>query len=172
MTEAVRSLSDFRIDMKLDADDMYDEFEAGGPLWLIKRVLLQATSLKVLHIRTNISEHNNFDALEQPISLLPLSELRLAGLKIYDTTLADILQNLGSTLRFLSISGCQIYGSWKQVLLRIQQHALQLDYLHINGSKRTWMEDAVEYKGTESVRLGLEKLLRARDDFGNESEDE
>ncbi|KAH0343610.1 hypothetical protein KCU83_g8797, partial [Aureobasidium melanogenum] len=136
VAEVVPSVSNLRFDMALNNDDIYDEFDIGGPLWLMKRVLLQAFNLKVLHIRTNIGHDNDFAALEQPISLLPLNELRLSGVEIYDTTLAAILQSLRKTLRCLGICRCDIYGSWKQALLRLQQHTLQLDDLHISGSKR------------------------------------
>jgi hypothetical protein len=77
--------------------------------------------------------------------------------------MTDMLEGLGPRLRRLKLSECAIWGSWKQILLCIQQHALQLDKLQISGTDRNWLGKSRVYKGTTRVRLGVARLLRARE---------
>jgi hypothetical protein len=86
--------------------------------------------------------------------------------------MTDLLEELGPTLRRLKLSECNIVGSWKQILLSIQQHTLQLDDLHISGTKRSWLKETVKYKGIFNVRLGLARLLQEREDMLQDVESE
>ena len=50
-------------------------------------------------------------------------------------------------------------------MLDIQQHAVQLDKLHISGPKRAWLAKTMVYEGTDEVRSGVAGLLQAREDM-------
>jgi hypothetical protein len=123
-----------------------------------------AVNLKSLHIRSNIftPDHIEFRHLAELISHLPLEELLLDSVTMHRDVMTDMLEGLGSTLRRLEITDCYIFGSWKQILLSIQQHAAKLEKLNISTIWRSWFEGSVEYEGIDGVRSGVEKLLQAR----------
>jgi beta-phosphoglucomutase-like phosphatase (HAD superfamily) len=100
--------------------------------------------------------------LAELISHLPLEELLLDSVTMHRDVMTDMLEGLGSTLRRLEITDCYIFGSWKHILLTIQQHAAKLEKLNISTIWRSWLEGSVEYEGIDEVRSGVEKLLQAR----------
>jgi hypothetical protein len=82
----------------------------------------------------------------------------------------DMLEGLGPNLLRLKLLDCNITGSWKQILLCIQQHNLQLDELEIDGADRDWMWNPAVYEGITEVRLGVEGLLHARENMLEDEE--
>jgi hypothetical protein len=162
-SESVRSISELTIDMMATAiNNRYHEFFA-----MIRSLLSLATCLKSLHIRANIfnQEETGFEDLAESISSLPLEELHLTDLCMRATSIVDLLQDLGSSLCSLKILDCNIAGSWKQILLCIQQYALRLDKLQISGTGREWLGGSVVYNGIAGVRLGVIELLQVREEM-------
>jgi hypothetical protein len=135
-------------------------------LGLMKNLLSLAANLKSLHIETNVfNREDDFVPLAQSISRLPLEELHLTCVYMCHELMTDLLKSLGPTLCRLKMSRCNIAGSWKQILLSIQQHALQLDKLHIEGNARMFFQGTVEYECTTNVRMGVAGLLQFGEDM-------
>jgi hypothetical protein len=159
--ESVRSLTELKLDLPTE---VYDYRNDDG---LLYEMLSLTPHLKTLHIRVDPSDRDNhpLGTLTDAIACLPLEELHLVDLYLLEESMTDMLEGLGSTLRRLKISDCAITGSWKQILLSIQQHALQLDELQISGTDREWMGDSVMYKGVIGVRSGVIELLQIREEM-------
>jgi len=161
--EVVRSLTELKLDLpcgpNLDADDNgYGAFHD---------LLSLTTNLKTLHIRSKILDEDDdaFTLLAEKMSCLPLEELHLAFLYVGGDTITELMKNLGPILCRLKIFNCNIAGSWKKILLSIQQHTLKLEELDISGTRRSWLKDAAPHKGITNVRSGIAKLLQNREDM-------
>ncbi|CAD0109440.1 unnamed protein product [Aureobasidium uvarum] len=155
----------------------------GGPepqdfIQWIKNLLFGSTDVKNLDVCCMIFDdldHHKFDPFGQLISRLPLEELSLSDIEISQQTMTNLVENLGPTLRRLCICSCDLDGSWKEVLVALQQYALQLENLQISGSRQPWPDTLVVSRGITGVRLAIDKMLRVeqravsdRDAQGNE----
>jgi hypothetical protein len=158
------SVSELTIDMHLDPDLNRVPHSDSG---IVQSLLTLAVNLKILHIRDNvfIGSHTDFRDLAELISCLPLEEIHLASIHMDRDIMTDMLEGLGSNLRRLKLLDLEIWGSWKQILLCIQQHNLQLDELEIDGADRDWMWNSAVYEGTTEVRLEVARLLQARENM-------
>jgi hypothetical protein len=155
--KSVRSISELTIDLRVSLD--HNVLEGFG---MVQSLLSLAVHLKALHIRSNIFTPNDtkFRTLAELISRLPLEELHLTRLEMKPDIMIGMLENLGPTLCRLKILNCNITGSWKRILLSIQQHALQLDRLHIGRNHYAFKRPMV-YQGVTEVRLGVAECIHA-----------
>jgi hypothetical protein len=162
---SVRSISELTIN--LWATPNLNEYRNFG---ILQSLLSLAVHLKILHIRGNVFIGPNIDFrdLAKLISCLPLEELHLASIHMDRDIMTDMLEGLGSNLRRLKLLDLEIWGSWKQILLCIQQHNLHLHELEIDGADREWLWNTAVSGGTTKVRSEVEKLLQRR---GNMLED-
>ncbi|KAH0283600.1 hypothetical protein M436DRAFT_62144 [Aureobasidium namibiae CBS 147.97] len=156
--KVVGSLTELKFDLPFGISPYGDDQGHGT----IHDLLSLTPDLKTLHIRSGIfaEDDDTFRAWADVFSRLPLEELHLTTLCMSHDTITDLLEDLGPTLCRLKISECKIYGSWKKILLTIQQHTLKLDQLNISGAKRSWFKDTVAYKGSTNVRSGVARLLK------------
>lgn len=161
--EVVCSLTELKFDLPVGIHRFGDQEDYGA----FHELLSLTTGLKTLHIRSGLfpQDVDAFVVLAEPISCLPLEELHLTSLRLSRGTVTDLLEDLGPTLRRLKISKCEITGSWKQVLLSIQQHNLELDELIVSTTKRPWWTGTAAYKSITNVRSGVAKLLQDRAAF-------
>jgi hypothetical protein len=113
----VRSLTQLKFDLRPGLHSYGDTDGYGA----FHELLSLTPHLKTLHIRANFStqDNNTFDMLAKIISCLPLEELDLTDVGMLSSSVTDMLEGLGPTLRRLKISDCVITGSWKQILLSI-----------------------------------------------------
>ncbi|KAG9524695.1 hypothetical protein KCV07_g1806, partial [Aureobasidium melanogenum] len=141
--------------------------EPGKLIQWMKELLSWGTSIKKLDICLEVfaddGDDRNFNDFGQLISRLALEELLLSNMCISQRSMTDLLVALGPKLRRLVIYRCDIVGSWKQILISIQQNTTQLDYLEIcYGGLISW-SGVREYKGATAIRLGLEDMIRAHE---------
>jgi len=160
--KSLHSLSELTVNLWMPPDALWHR-----DLGMVEGLLLLAVNLKSLHIRSNVFFHNDtkFKTLAQLIKHLPLEELHLASLRMDQDIMTDILEGLGSNLRRLELSKCNITGSWKPTLLSIQQLTLKLDQLRISGTRRCWLKGSVAFEGIGNVSSGVEWLLRTREEM-------
>lgn len=158
--DSVRSISELTVNLWVSPRLNMYRHDFG----MVQSLLFLAVDLKKLHIRGNIfiNMYIEFRPLAELISHLPLEELHLTGLEMDRDIMTDMLKGLGPTLRRLKLAECAIWGAWKQILLCIQQHALQLEELHISGAGRGWLGKTKVYEGADRVRSGVARLLQAR----------
>lgn len=113
-------------------------------------------------------DNRKIEPFFQVISRLPLEKLDLHDFSMSQKAMTDLLESLGSTLRRLSIGCCDMTGTWREVVVSIQQNCSQLDYLQIFDGRTTWLRPWKAYEGTTAVRSGLEELLQAEQDAAEE----
>jgi hypothetical protein len=165
---SVRSISEPAIDLWVTPGlNRYRDFG------MVQTLLSLPVHLKRLRICSNIfAEDDKFRPLAELISRLPLEELHLDSLHMDRDAMTDMLEGFGPTLRRLEISDCAITGSWMQILLSIQQHALQPGHLHIKDTARDWMGSSMVYNSVTDVRSGLIRLLQIREGMIQNGESE
>ncbi|KAH0362926.1 hypothetical protein KCU65_g7735, partial [Aureobasidium melanogenum] len=148
-------------------EDYGDDEPRGFILW-IRDLLSYGINIKALDLFEYILDDGDDRKIEpilQVVSRLPLEDLRLRDLNLNQKTMTDLVKSLGSTLRRLTIGCCDMVGSWKEVLICIQQNAPQLDYFQMYDSRITWLRSCRgPYEGTTAVQSGLEKMLQAEQD--------
>lgn len=168
------SLSELTFDLsKIPADRPY-YMDIEGATDLMESLLSQAAHLKVLRVRANkfTGDDNELKSLAQAVLNVPLEELHLTDVSMPQNVMTDLLKNLGPTLCRLELANCDITGSWKQILLSIQQHTLKLEQLRISGTRRFWLEGVAAFKGITNVRSGVERLLQTREEMFQDKESE
>ncbi|KAH0337325.1 hypothetical protein KCU81_g8130, partial [Aureobasidium melanogenum] len=90
--------------------------------------------------------------------------LRLQDLYMSQKAMTGLVESLGSSLRRLTIGCCDVIGSWREVLVSIQQNSSSLDYLQIYDGRIPWLRKGERYEGTAAVQSGLEKMLQVEQD--------
>ncbi|KAG9522950.1 hypothetical protein KCU93_g6765, partial [Aureobasidium melanogenum] len=162
LSNLMHSISDVSLELILTHRSGLDEYR-DFLLWM-KDLLSHATNMKILKARQMDFDERFDGGLAQVISQLPLEELRLVDTRMTQKAMIDLSRNLGSTLRRLTISCCDISGSWGEILVSIQQNCDQLNYFFISAKDLSWLRYPTTYRtyeGTTAVRLGLEGLVQA-----------
>lgn len=163
LADLVRSITELSLEFRFIND--FDEDEPTEMIPWVGDLLSWVSNVKVLHICPMIFDDHNgdqFAIFSQAISHLPLEKLSLQDVFIRHETMVSLLEKLGPTLRRLTLL-CEIIGSWKEVLVSIQQNANQLDRLRIYASfdVPSWLKGLKSFNSITAVRSGLENLLEA-----------
>ncbi|KAH0381229.1 hypothetical protein KCU92_g7126, partial [Aureobasidium melanogenum] len=162
LSSLMHSISEVSLGLTFIRDDEDDE-PWNFMLWM-RKLLLCGTNIKILQLYPLTFDDNDdsdFEFFAEAISCLPLEELRLFDSRLHQKAMTDLSESLGSTLRCLTIDCCNISGSWREILMSIQQNCLQLGYLFIHDDNLALSRFPKVYRGVTAVRSGLEELLEA-----------
>lgn len=173
LSDLMRSIPELSLELTL-IDDYGDDVPRDFILWM-RDLLSHGTDIKVLELCLLIFDDNHDRKIEpffQVISRLPLEELSLQDLSVSQKAMTGLMERLGSTLRRLHIGCCDMTGSWREVLLSIQQNSSQLDYLLIGDGRISWLRPWRVHQGSTAVRSGLEEMLQAEQDATNNPDDQ
>ncbi|KAG9663903.1 hypothetical protein KCU95_g7668, partial [Aureobasidium melanogenum] len=173
LSDLMHSISEVELELTF-INDYGDDEPRDFILW-IRDLLSHGTSIKSLEFCPMIFDDYDNRKIEpffQVISRLPLEKLDLHDFSMSQKAMTDLLESLGSTLRCLAITCCDMAGSWREVVVSIQQNCSQLDYLQISDGRTPWLRSWKAYEGTTAVRSGLEKMLRAEQGAAEDSEKE
>lgn len=161
LADLFHSISELSLELSFIMD--YDEPGPRDFIRWMRNTLSKCHSLESLNISLDLSELDNLrnlDEFTESISHISLEVLRLFNMGINQRTMINLMVALGPTLRRLVMNGCWMIGRGKEILVAIQQHAIHLDYLELDGTKWFWVEGKIICEGSSAVREGLEKMLR------------
>ncbi|KAH0271476.1 hypothetical protein KCU91_g7350, partial [Aureobasidium melanogenum] len=170
--DLMHSISDVSLELTL-IDDYGDEEPQEFILWM-RDLLSYGTDIKSLDLCLMVFDDNDerkFEPFFRIIMRLPLEVLRLQDLYMSQKATTDLLESLRSTLRRLTIGCCDVVGSWREILVSIQQNSSRLDYLEIYDGILSWLQQWGSFRGTTAVQSGLEKMLQAEQDVAKGSDD-
>lgn len=173
LSDLMHSISKVSLELVL-IDDYGDDEPRDFILWM-QDLLSHGTEIRVLELCVMIFDDDDDQKIEpffRVISHLPLEELSLQDLFMNQKAMTGLMESLGSTLRRLTTCCCHMAGSWREVLLSMQNNSSQLDYLSVSDPRIPWLNPWKAYKGTTAVRTGLEEMLQAEQDANNNPDDQ
>ncbi|KAH0028178.1 hypothetical protein KCU78_g3716, partial [Aureobasidium melanogenum] len=173
LADLFHSISELSLELAFIMD--HGEPEPRDLIHWMKHILLSCNNLKSLELSLALSESDSFsnlDGFSESISHMSLETLRLSNMSTNQRSMTKLMIALGPTLRCLIVKNCFISGSWKEILVSIQQYAVQLDYFEFEDGVPLPSGTKITYDGASAIRSGFEKMLQALESSDDEIDDQ
>ncbi|KAG9531356.1 hypothetical protein KCU93_g1970, partial [Aureobasidium melanogenum] len=142
-----------------------DNLQVAGLDDMVSKLLKNAAHLKTLHLDGPGFDDEDHKYLRRIFSMMSRMRLETITLTRIDLDQFKPLKNRIKTLRHLELVECEVEDSFMRLLLSIQKNFPRLEYLRISGISRAWLGSRVEFEGVQEINDGIDKLMKARQNY-------
>lgn len=127
---------------------------------MVTKLLKKAALLRILHLESDIySDQDHVRKIVSTISTMKVEKLKLTGIDLHRGTL---FRKHIKSVHHLVLCDCKVEIGFMNVMRSIQENFPHLEYLWLSGTSQHWIRGKFEFKGTQRVTDGIERLIQLR----------